>query len=435
MSWSGVFQQQIDGRAWRYGQKEQVFVYRMVALGTTDVSMSSMAGEKTTFLGALTRQAKDTMLDTILKSMKEIEEEEFDAIEEDSEDDDRPKRKRKAPSKKGKAKAVEHSEDVQIGKETAGPKKKGKAKSKKQGDVVEVVEVEKAPIAGPSKKPKPKAKSKKQQDPVEVPQDTVLQSASGTKKTKAKSGAANTAADLVEVHMTAEPPTAVSSTTTGDLVEVHTTDEQPTASQSTSTGDLVEIHIIDESPAGRQLITTGDLVEVRNADELTTAGMSLRKRMKPKPKATALPADDSQDVSSTPRKGKGRAKRQPDPTSIILEQPHPLDLVEVPPVSHHDPPMSVDFDDNNTSHPAIEESQAVTVDENQSDMDLVSSAPVTPVHQTSAKRSATSPLKTPPKTLKKKARVVSPTPFSSPIGPGESFLLSLGEDAYRLQSL
>ena len=59
----------------------------MVALGTTDVSMSSMAGEKTTFLGAFTRQTRDTILDTILEKMNEDDGDEEVELLEDSDSD------------------------------------------------------------------------------------------------------------------------------------------------------------------------------------------------------------------------------------------------------------------------------------------------------------------------------------------------------------
>jgi hypothetical protein len=114
VSWSGVFQQQIDGRAWRYGQKEEVLVYHMVALGTTDVTMSSMAGEKMLFLGALTKQAKDHLLENVLQEMEEDElqrkfpdsdlgEDEDEDEDNDNDDNEDSISRPQAASKTGKA--------------------------------------------------------------------------------------------------------------------------------------------------------------------------------------------------------------------------------------------------------------------------------------------------------------------------------------------
>ena len=139
-----MFQQQIDGRAWRYGQTEEVLVYRMVALGTTDVTMSSMANDKMSFLGALTKQAKDHLLEEVLREMddEDLQQKYADSDLEDEEADTVVIRKKgtKASSKsgrKGKAKQqieAEIAEDEMGMRYDGGPTeesstKKGKAKA------------------------------------------------------------------------------------------------------------------------------------------------------------------------------------------------------------------------------------------------------------------------------------------------------------------
>lgn len=55
--WSDVHTVQIIGRVHRLGQKNTVRVYRITALKTTDVVMSSMAREKNEMLEALVSTA------------------------------------------------------------------------------------------------------------------------------------------------------------------------------------------------------------------------------------------------------------------------------------------------------------------------------------------------------------------------------------------
>ena len=91
---------------------EEVLVYNMVALGTTDVTMSSMAGEKMLFLGALMQQAKEHLLENVLQEMEEEElQRKFadsdlgeDEEEDDKDDDeDNNARRQQAASKRGKS--------------------------------------------------------------------------------------------------------------------------------------------------------------------------------------------------------------------------------------------------------------------------------------------------------------------------------------------
>lgn len=48
-----MYQDQIDGRAWHYGQKDQVLVYHLLARGTTDIIMNGNALEKHSMMSAL----------------------------------------------------------------------------------------------------------------------------------------------------------------------------------------------------------------------------------------------------------------------------------------------------------------------------------------------------------------------------------------------
>ena len=61
MVWSDQATVQIVGRAHRLGQTRPVYVYHLLAVGTTDVIISSMAREKNDMLQALlTRTVKQT---------------------------------------------------------------------------------------------------------------------------------------------------------------------------------------------------------------------------------------------------------------------------------------------------------------------------------------------------------------------------------------
>jgi hypothetical protein len=96
--WSGVFQQQINGRIWRYGQKHPVTVYHLIACGTTDIVMNGMASEKSTLMTALVKAGKNAVLETF---REQDEEEAMMDSEEDSEAEARSKeRKKPARSKK-----------------------------------------------------------------------------------------------------------------------------------------------------------------------------------------------------------------------------------------------------------------------------------------------------------------------------------------------
>lgn len=74
--WSGVYQQQINGRVWRYGQAHHVYIYHLVACGTTDIVMNGMASEKNTLFAALVKAGKNAVLEVFRE-----EEEEEDRIQ------------------------------------------------------------------------------------------------------------------------------------------------------------------------------------------------------------------------------------------------------------------------------------------------------------------------------------------------------------------
>lgn len=133
----------------------------MVALGTTDVSMSSMASEKTMFLGAFTKQARDMILDTILDKMNEDNEEGEDFVDEEIEmDSDRPARRRKDPAKISKLKVIEDLVEAQDDEPlTSKGKRKLRAKSKKQGDVIEGRDEQLLPTPRPIRPKKSKTKA------------------------------------------------------------------------------------------------------------------------------------------------------------------------------------------------------------------------------------------------------------------------------------
>ncbi|KAF8881075.1 hypothetical protein BD779DRAFT_1473544 [Infundibulicybe gibba] len=65
--WSELTTVQIIGRAHRLGQKKEVHVYKLAALGTTDVIMSSLARSKDEMLNALVSQNTDPDLEKLLR--------------------------------------------------------------------------------------------------------------------------------------------------------------------------------------------------------------------------------------------------------------------------------------------------------------------------------------------------------------------------------
>ncbi len=51
--------QQVIGRAWRLGQEREVTVYMLMALGTIDITMASMATSKDKMLKGFMSKEKD----------------------------------------------------------------------------------------------------------------------------------------------------------------------------------------------------------------------------------------------------------------------------------------------------------------------------------------------------------------------------------------
>lgn len=56
VGWSGLQEEQVDGRAARYGQTREVHCYHLFARGTTDMIMDANAREKHIFLAGLTNE-------------------------------------------------------------------------------------------------------------------------------------------------------------------------------------------------------------------------------------------------------------------------------------------------------------------------------------------------------------------------------------------
>jgi hypothetical protein len=111
----------------------------MVALGPTDVRMSSMAGEKMSFLAALTKEAKDHVLETVLQNMQDdleikMADSDIGATESDSDDDEDEddKFKKVSTSKAGPSKSktkVTKGKSADPFKAKGKTTKKGKAKT------------------------------------------------------------------------------------------------------------------------------------------------------------------------------------------------------------------------------------------------------------------------------------------------------------------
>jgi len=71
MDWSPHAAKQVDGRAHRYGQEEEVHIYHLLALDTTDIIMCGHSSEKTTMMNALVKEAKDVVLEKFLEARNE----------------------------------------------------------------------------------------------------------------------------------------------------------------------------------------------------------------------------------------------------------------------------------------------------------------------------------------------------------------------------
>ncbi|KAM6491331.1 P-loop containing nucleoside triphosphate hydrolase protein [Amanita muscaria] len=104
MVWSDQATIQIIGRAHRLGQEKPVHVYHLLAVGTTDVIISSMAREKNDMLKALlTRTIKEApALEEFFNGDPNSDDENEDVIEEDDETTKRGKKR--APAKKPRQK-------------------------------------------------------------------------------------------------------------------------------------------------------------------------------------------------------------------------------------------------------------------------------------------------------------------------------------------
>ncbi|TFK60078.1 hypothetical protein BDN72DRAFT_905285 [Pluteus cervinus] len=66
--WSAVYAGQVIGRAWRYGQRMKVIVFHILALETSDVMMTSMAGHKGKMLQSLLSKSRNKYLDDVLST-------------------------------------------------------------------------------------------------------------------------------------------------------------------------------------------------------------------------------------------------------------------------------------------------------------------------------------------------------------------------------
>ncbi|TFK64365.1 P-loop containing nucleoside triphosphate hydrolase protein [Pluteus cervinus] len=75
--WSAVTAAQVIGRAYRFGQRLEVQVYNILALGTSDVIMTSMAGSKGKMLEGLLTKSRDEYMESVLGS-KRGEDEDID---------------------------------------------------------------------------------------------------------------------------------------------------------------------------------------------------------------------------------------------------------------------------------------------------------------------------------------------------------------------
>ena len=125
--WSGIYQQQINGRVWRYGQIHPVIIYHLLACGTTDIVMNGMANEKNTLIRALVNAEKNT----ILEKFRDVEEDEDDPIEDDEGED----LKKVSKGKKGKARPQPANDEEEVlDKSKKRRKGKGKALNKVAND-------------------------------------------------------------------------------------------------------------------------------------------------------------------------------------------------------------------------------------------------------------------------------------------------------------
>ncbi|TFK60422.1 P-loop containing nucleoside triphosphate hydrolase protein [Pluteus cervinus] len=142
MLWSGVALQQIIGRAWRLGQTLQVRVFLVVALGTTDITMTTMASGKDAMLNAFMSKARNEAVEAFIAKENEIVQPFLDDndpivdVESDVEEDVQ-QTKRRATKRKSIAKAVDEVSEIDGDAPKEKKKKAGEAKtatSKGAGD-------------------------------------------------------------------------------------------------------------------------------------------------------------------------------------------------------------------------------------------------------------------------------------------------------------
>ena len=101
--WSGIYQQQINGRVWRYGQMHPVIIYHLLVCGTTDIVMNGMANEKNMLIAALVKAGKNSILEKF-REVKEQDQDQDDPIEKnEDEEKEVEEAKKSAKGKKGKA--------------------------------------------------------------------------------------------------------------------------------------------------------------------------------------------------------------------------------------------------------------------------------------------------------------------------------------------
>ncbi|TFK61411.1 P-loop containing nucleoside triphosphate hydrolase protein [Pluteus cervinus] len=205
--WSGVATQQVIGRAWRLGQLLQVTVYMMLALGTTDITMASMATSKDMMLKAFVSKEKDKALEQILVR-------DDDVTEEDKAGD--AKRRRIVRPKKITDEPMQEGGEGPSDQSGSSTKRGGNAKAKSKNDhedmevedetqnaEEEEVEDEAQDADGSStkkgKKARAKAKAKNDEGDMQVEDEAQDADGSSTKKGKkarAKAKAKNSGEDM-----------------------------------------------------------------------------------------------------------------------------------------------------------------------------------------------------------------------------------------------
>jgi hypothetical protein len=313
----------------------------MVALETTDVSMSSMANEKTTFLEALTKEAKDHVLEGVLQEMQDDSDVDCDVdvtgLDGDDEDEEDPpkrqvKRKTAANKKgankkgvnkkgankgKGKAKADDDDDEVGLRKTT----EKGKEKSVNEGGSGGTAEPKAAKdkvAGGSSIKPLPTPKFKAalndaNNSGVEVASDAARTSVATAERMEVGSGG---------VDKGGRGGTAELKPTKDKIAGGLSIGPKPRPKFKAAPNDANMSGV--DSVAARTIVATADDSEV----QVGSGALVIQARLNPRPNASV--DRSNQNVSTTRQRASAEPVAQVEILEVEEEADSPLEFSQAP---------------------------------------------------------------------------------------------------------